>query len=70
MIFIRFFLDFAALLHFLFKGETKFAWAVSKAHVNFFKNFNDTRKKGQQQQLPFLKHTGCLPLQHCLSILY
>ena len=58
MIFIRFFLDFAALLNFLAKGEVKFAWAVSKAHILFFKNFTSTHKKKSDVQLPYSKHTG------------
>jgi len=58
LIFIRFFLDFAALIHFLAKGESKFAWAVSKAHINFFKNFNQTRKKRAGKQKPFQQHQG------------
>jgi len=58
MIFIRFFLDFAALLHFLYKGETKFARAVTKAHVNFFRNFSNTSKKRANSQVPYLQHKG------------
>ncbi len=61
MLFIRFFLDCAALIHFLFKGEVKFAWAVSKAHFQFFKNFAATRKKRAAHQRPYLTHTGVYP---------
>ncbi len=61
MLFIRFFLDFAALLQFLLKGEAKFAWAVSKAHVQFFKSFSATRKKRAKQQRPYQSHTGVYP---------
>jgi GT2 family glycosyltransferase len=61
MIFVRFFLDFAALLHFLFKGEKKFAWAVSKAHTHFFKSFFVTSKKRTGRQLPYRKHKGVYP---------
>jgi GT2 family glycosyltransferase len=38
VIFIRFFLDFTALLRFLSEGKRKDALAVSKAHRNFLKN--------------------------------
>ncbi|WP_432714544.1 glycosyltransferase family 2 protein [Pedobacter sp.] len=58
MIFIRFFLDFAALLHFLVRGEIKFAQAVSKAHLHFFRDFKQTRKKRAAHQLAYNKHTG------------
>ena len=58
MLFIRFFIDFAALIHFLLKGETKFAWAVSKAHLDFFKRLKQTNRKRTLQQLPFHQHKG------------
>lgn len=58
MLFIRFFIDFAALIHFLLKGETKFAWAVSKAHLDFFKRLKQTNRKRTMQQLPFHQHKG------------
>ena len=58
MLFIRFFIDFAALIHFLLKGETKFAWAVSKAHLDFFKRLKQTNRKRTLQQLPFHQHRG------------
>ena len=57
-LFIRFFIDFAALIHFLLKGETKFAKAVSRAHVDFFKNLNRTRSKRTKQQMKYSNHTG------------
>ena len=60
MIFIRFFIDFAALIHFLIKGETKFAWAVSKAHVDFFKRLKETNRKRTTVQLPYYQHKGVL----------
>jgi GT2 family glycosyltransferase len=47
-IFIRFWLDFLALLHFLLQGKRKDAIAVSKAHVNFFRNFKKTVRKRKQ----------------------
>jgi len=59
-IFIRFFIDFAALLHFLLKGEVKFAMAVSKAHFHFFKHLSATRKKRTAKQMPYKQHTGVL----------
>jgi GT2 family glycosyltransferase len=58
MLFIRFFIDFAALIHFLLKGETKFAWAVSKAHVDFFKRLKETQRKRVKVQLPYHQHQG------------
>jgi len=45
IIFIRFWLDFIALLRFLLEGKKKDALAVSKAHVNFFRNFGRTAQK-------------------------
>jgi GT2 family glycosyltransferase len=60
MIFIRFFIDFAALIHFLIKGETKFAWAVSKAHIDFFKRIKETNRKRTAVQLPYYQHKGVL----------
>jgi hypothetical protein len=59
-IFIRFFIDFAALLHFMLKGEVKFAMAVSKAHFHFFKHLSATRKKRTAKQMPYKQHTGVL----------
>src|ERR1700744_19170 len=38
VIFIRFWLDFIALARFLNEGKRKDAWAVSRAHQNFFRN--------------------------------
>lgn len=57
-IFIRFFIDFAALLHFLSKAEFKFAMAVSKAHFHFLKSLFTTAKKRTAKQLPYASHTG------------
>lgn len=59
-IFIRFFIDFAALVHFLFKGESKFAMAVSKAHFHFLRSLFSTARKRAAKQLPYAKHTGVL----------
>ena len=44
IIFLRFWFDFAALLKFLIDGKPKDAWAVSRAHQYFFKNFIKTAK--------------------------
>lgn len=46
VIFIRFWLDFIALIRFLSEGKRKDALAISKAHVNFFRNFwRNARKR-------------------------
>jgi len=47
-LFIRFWLDFLALIRFLSEGKTKDAQAINKAHVNFFRNFWKTAKKRKQ----------------------
>ncbi|MGY4386247.1 GT2 family glycosyltransferase [Pedobacter sp. UYP24] len=57
-IFIRFFMDFIAWVHFIAKGERDFAMAVTKAHVYFFKHFWHNANKRTKQQLPYLKHSG------------
>ncbi|MGN0022362.1 MAG: glycosyltransferase family 2 protein [Sphingobacterium hotanense] len=44
-IFLRFWLDFAALLKFLMERKPKDAWAVSRAHQYFVKNFIKNAKK-------------------------
>jgi len=48
VIFIRFWLDFLALIRFLLAGQKKDALAISKAHISFFRNFAKTRRKRQQ----------------------
>ncbi|MCD0490006.1 glycosyltransferase family 2 protein [Pedobacter sp. MC2016-14] len=58
LIFIRFFIDFVALLQFLFTGKANFAKAVSKAHIQFFKHFFRTAGKRTSKQLPYQQHTG------------
>lgn len=58
MLFFRIWIDFIAWIHFLVSGETKFAWAINKAHFNFFKNYRRTARKRGNKQLPFLGHTG------------
>jgi GT2 family glycosyltransferase len=58
MLFIRICIDFVAWLHFLASGEGKFAWAINKAHFNFFQNYSKTSKKRIGPAKPFLTHTG------------
>jgi GT2 family glycosyltransferase len=58
LIFIRFFIDFVALLQFLLTGKPKFAFAVSKAHWQFLKYLKRTAGKRTAPQLPYFKHTG------------
>ncbi|WP_316748253.1 glycosyltransferase family 2 protein [Pedobacter gandavensis] len=57
-IFIRFFIDFVALIHFLLQGKTDFAMSVSKAHFHFFKYIFVNGKKRTKKQLAYQKHTG------------
>jgi GT2 family glycosyltransferase len=45
MIFKRFWLDFAALLQFAVSGKFDDARAISKAHVDFLKNYRKTQRK-------------------------
>lgn len=45
IIFIRYWLDLLSILKFMMQGNMKNAFAVNKAHVYFFKNFNKNRKK-------------------------
>ena len=52
-IFIRLWFDLAALIQFLFAGKFKDAQAVSKAHIYFFKNFNNTKKKRYAIKTPY-----------------
>lgn len=49
VIFIRLWLDLVALLHFYAKGKFKDAFAVHRAHWEYFKNFRKTQKKRQNQ---------------------
>ena len=44
-IFIRFFMDFLSLLKFLVEGKTKNAAAISKAHVDFIRNWKKNAAK-------------------------
>ena len=45
VIFIRFWLDFAALLNFVAQRKFRDAWAISRAHQHFFLNFFKTAGK-------------------------
>ncbi len=46
IIFIRLWLDFVALLHFLIQGKFRDAWAISRAHQYFFLNiFKNAAKR-------------------------
>lgn len=58
MLFARIWIDFIAWIHFLLKGEFKFAWAINKAHFNFFQHYRKTAGKRTTQQLPFQTLTG------------
>lgn len=57
-IFIRFFLDFAAWLQFMFKGKPEFSMAISKAHFHFLKSISANAKKRTGREISFQKHTG------------
>ena len=61
MLFIRIWIDFVAWIHFLLSGEGKFAWAINKAHFNFFQNYRKTSRKRVGPAKPFLAHTGVYP---------
>ena len=65
-IFIRFFMDFIAWVHFIAEGKTDFAMAVTKAHVHFFKHFRHNARKRTGKQKPFMRHAG----QYRHSIVY
>jgi GT2 family glycosyltransferase len=58
ILFLRFWIDFVALLHFVASGKFKHAAAVSKAHFAFLINLRQTAKKRGDHQLPFLEHAG------------
>lgn len=52
VIFVRFWLDFIALLFFVLKGRLKDAAAISRAHRSFFKHFkHNARKRDAPQYL-------------------
>ena len=58
LLFCRIWIDFVAWIHFLLTGKPKFAWAVSKAHFQFFRNLRKTASKRKDQQLPFSSLPG------------
>lgn len=58
MLFARIWIDFVAWIHFLLSGEFRFAWAINKAHFNFFKNYRLTAKKRTHKQVPFSSLAG------------
>jgi GT2 family glycosyltransferase len=60
LIFIRFWLDFAAWTQFLLKGKFKFSMAISKAHLHFLQQLGQTKKKRDQQQTPIRNLTGVI----------
>lgn len=60
-IFIRFFIDLVAWLHFLAQGKTAFAMAISKAHFHFFKSLAANGRKRTHMQISFHKHKGQYP---------
>lgn len=55
---LRMTIDFVAWMQFLVKGETKFAFAVNKAHFQFLTNLRKTGAKRTKKQLTYSKHTG------------
>lgn len=55
IIFIRFWLDLLALIHFLVQGKGKDAWAISRSHQAFFTNFFKNSKKRKKYNVPFNK---------------
>jgi GT2 family glycosyltransferase len=57
-IFIRMWIDFAAWIQFLLKGQPKFTLAISKAHIHFLRDLNKTALKRAKNQIPFLQHSG------------
>ena len=52
VIFVRFWLDFVALLFFMAKGKFKDAAAISRAHRSFFKYFKHHARKRDAPQSP------------------
>ncbi|AMP98342.1 Glycosyl transferase family 2 [Pedobacter cryoconitis] len=55
---LRMTIDLVAWMQFLIKGETKFAFAVNKAHFQFLTNLRKTGAKRNKTQLSYSKHTG------------
>ncbi len=58
MIFLRFWIDLIAWLHFIVTGKFRHAVAVSKAHFSFFQNIRLNARKRTGTQIPFLNHAG------------
>lgn len=58
---IRFWLDFAAWLQFLFKGKFKFSLAISKAHIHFLGSLKRHAAKRTHNALPYTAHSGVYP---------
>ena len=58
LIFCRIWIDFVAWIHFLLTGKPKFAWAVSRAHFEFFRNLTKTSRKRKDKQMPFIELKG------------
>lgn len=48
IMFLRFLLDYAAAVGYLFTGKPLFSWAVFRAHLSFFKKSNSSLKKRRQ----------------------
>jgi GT2 family glycosyltransferase len=59
-IFIRFWLDLAALLQFLLKGQFAFAFSINKAHFHFFMQLFKTAAKRKSPQKSLTTHEGVL----------
>jgi GT2 family glycosyltransferase len=60
-IFIRMWFDLAAWLQFLLKGKTKFAMAINRAHIHFFKQLKKTAAKRTTKQIGLKQLTGVYP---------
>lgn len=61
LLFARIWIDFIAWMQFLVSGKAAFAWAINKAHFDFFKNYRKTSKKRTDRQTTFSKLTGIYP---------
>ncbi|WP_113661187.1 glycosyltransferase family 2 protein [Pedobacter nanyangensis] len=59
-IFIRLWLDLAACIQFMLKGQFAFAFSINKAHFQFFKQIFRTSEKRSKLQLPLNQHQGVL----------
>ncbi|WP_257656409.1 glycosyltransferase family 2 protein [Parapedobacter lycopersici] len=57
IIFARMWIDLVALFHFLSLGKFSDAWAISRAHQQFFANFAKTAKKRRKYAAVF-QHAG------------